>query len=68
VFVAAESRGLGDLMAAFFEKVDPEARDLYSEWRQILPAEVLKRHRESVERIIPPVDPGKLIPPVRAAT
>jgi hypothetical protein len=30
VFVAAESRGLGDLMSAFFEKVDPDARDLYS--------------------------------------
>ncbi len=52
-FVAAEQRGLGDVMAAFFDKVDPEARGLYGEWREIPPPEMLTRQRESVETLLP---------------
>lgn len=52
-FVAAEQRGLGDLMAAYFDRIDPEARELYQEWAQIPPQEILDRQRESVERLLP---------------
>ncbi len=68
VFVAADKRNLGDLMAEYFDKVDPEARDLYEEWRAIPPAEVLERQQESAELIIPNADPASLMPPARAAS
>ena len=68
VFVAAERRGSGDLMARYFDKVDPEARDRYQEWASVPPAEVLERQREGVGTILPEPDPAGLMPFARANT
>jgi hypothetical protein len=68
VFVAAEQRGLGDLMAAYFDKMDPEARGLYSEWTEVPPPEALERQREGVDTILPEPDPDRLMPFARANT
>ncbi len=68
VFVAAERRGLGDLMARYFDGMDPEARDLYAEWSAIPPAEILERQKENVERVVQAPDHDSLIPFARATT
>jgi hypothetical protein len=68
VFVAADRKGLGDLMARYFEHLDPEARGLYAEWRAVTPPEVHERQRENLDALIPPPDRGTLIPPLRAHT
>ncbi len=68
VFVASEQRGLGDLMARYFDRVDPDARDLYGEWTEIPPSEVLERQLESVETLIPEPDPDRLMPTAHANT
>lgn len=60
--VAAERRGSGDLMARYFDNVDPEARGLYEEWVSVPPAEVLERQREGVGAVLPEPDPGALMP------
>jgi hypothetical protein len=64
VFVAAEQRGLGDLVARYFDEVDPEARDLYNEWLEAPAAEVLERQREGVETIVHRPSVDSLTPPV----
>ncbi len=68
VFVASNQRGLGDLMARYFDRLDPEARDLYGEWTEIPPAEVLERQRENIETILPAPDPDRLMPTAAANT
>ena len=68
VFVAAERRGSGDLMARYFDNVDPEARGLYEEWVSVPLAEVLERQREGVGTILPEPDPAGLMPFARANT
>lgn len=68
VFVASEQRGLGDLMARYFDRIDPEGRDLYGEWTEIPPSEVLERQLDSVEALIPEPDSAGLIPPATATT
>jgi len=60
-FVAAEQRGLGDLMAAYFDRIDPEAREFYQEWTEIPPQEILDRQAESVERLLPGPTPEELM-------
>ena len=65
VFVAAERRSSGDLMARYFDEVDPEARELYAEWQQASPAEVLERQRENISAVVQSPDPDRLIPPAR---
>jgi hypothetical protein len=52
VFVAAEMRGLADLMGRYFSEIDPDARDLYNEWRQAPTPETLERQIEGVEQIV----------------
>ncbi len=52
VFVAAHRRGAGDLMGRFFDGTDPEARELYHEWTDAPPPELLERQRSSVERVV----------------
>ncbi len=52
VFVAAHRRGAGDLMARYFDGVDPEARELYGEWSDVPPSEVLERQRAGVDRVV----------------
>jgi hypothetical protein len=58
VFVAASQRNLPDLLGRYFDEVDAEARDLYSEWKQIPALEALERQRRGVEQIVhrPSVD------------
>jgi hypothetical protein len=62
VFVAAERRGLGDLMARYFDEVDPEARGLYQEWSKLPSEETIERQRESIPLLLPPPDPDSLMP------
>ncbi len=62
VFVATVQRGLGDLMAAYFDRIDPEAREFYQEWTQIPPQEILDRQHESVERLLPEPNADELMP------
>jgi hypothetical protein len=66
VFFEATQRGAGDLMARYFDEVDPEARTMYEEWSEIPSAEVLERQGESVETIIPAPELERLTPPARA--
>lgn len=68
VFVASEQRGLGDLMARYFDGIDPEGRELYGEWTEIPPDEILERQMGNVEALIPEPDPDGLIPPAMATT
>ncbi len=70
VFVASEQRGLGDLMARYFDRLDGEARTLYAEWVEVPPAEVLERQAspESVETLLPAPDPDRLMPTATANT
>lgn len=63
VLVAAHGRGAGDLMARYFDGADPEARELYAEWSDVPPAEILQRQRESVGRVVQMPDPDSLTPP-----
>ncbi len=62
VLVAAHRRGAGDLMARYFDEVDPEARTLYQEWSDAPSAEVLERQRNSVARVVQMPDPDSLTP------
>ncbi len=68
VFVAAENRGLGDLVGRYFNEVDPEARELYNEWREVPSPEVLERQAQSVEQLVhrPSVDTLMPTPSVSA--
>jgi hypothetical protein len=68
VFVAAERRGAGDLMARYFDEVNPDARALYAEWSDLPTQDALERQRESVERIVQPPDPDRLMPTAKAAS
>jgi hypothetical protein len=67
-FVAAERRGLGDLMHRFFDEVDGEAGTLYQEWSQMPSEDVLERQRESVERVVQRPDYERLMPYAQATT
>jgi hypothetical protein len=61
-FVASEQRGLGNLMAAYFDKISPESRELYGEWTEIPPDEVLERQIDNIETVRPDPDPDRLMP------
>jgi hypothetical protein len=61
VFVAAEGRGMGDLMAQYFDRLNPGGRELYEEYSEIPPPESLERQAKGVETVIP--DPDRLMPP-----
>jgi hypothetical protein len=68
VFVAADSRGLGEVVACYFDEVDPDARTLYNEWRQVPPREVLERQVSGVEQIIHRPSVDSLMPSPRVGT
>ena len=68
VFVAAERKGFGDLMARYFDEVDNEARALYNEWSALPTEEALERQRESIERVVQPPDYDRLMPYATATT
>jgi hypothetical protein len=61
VFVAAEGRGMGDLMAQYFDRLNPGGRELYKEYSEIPPPESLERQAKGVVTVIP--DPDRLMPP-----
>ena len=61
VFSAADERGLGDLMAVYFDRMNPDGRELYEEWSQIPPPEVLDRQLD-VEAVLPAPSPDELMP------
>lgn len=65
VFVAAERKGSGDLVARYFDEVDGDARELYQEYAQVPPAQVLERQRENVDTVIPQPDALSLEAPAR---
>jgi hypothetical protein len=62
VFVAAQRRGLGDLMHRYFDEIDQEAGMLYQEWSALPAQEVLERQREGVGRVVQPPDYDRLKP------
>ncbi|MDP9479492.1 MAG: hypothetical protein M3R38_28125, partial [Actinomycetota bacterium] len=62
VFVAAHHKGAGDLVARYFDGIDPEARELYGELSDAPPPELLERQRDSVERVVQMPDPDSLTP------
>lgn len=55
-------------MARFFDRLDPEARDLYAEWTEIPPADTIERQRENVGVLLPEPNPAGLMPFARANT
>jgi hypothetical protein len=61
VFVSAEQRGLGNLMKDYFDKLNPEGRELYGEWSEIPPQEVLERQLD-IEAILPAPSADELMP------
>ena len=68
VLVAADRRDRGDLVARYLDEVDPEARALYGEWASLPGEEQLERQRDTIDRVLPPVDPGTLEPSAQATT
>ncbi len=56
VFVAADQRGLGDLLSTYFERLDPEAGERYQEWKAAPTEEVLERRLADAETIFAPPD------------
>jgi hypothetical protein len=68
VFVAAQCRGLRDLMHRVFGEMDQETGTLYQEWSRPPTEEVLERQRESVESVVQPPDFERLMPYAQAAT
>jgi len=51
VFVAADQRGLGDLLSTYFERIDPDARPLYEEFKAAPSEEVLERRLGDAETL-----------------
>jgi hypothetical protein len=64
-FVAAHTRGAGHLVGRYFDEAAPDARDLYQEYSQRLPQEVLERQGD-VGRVVQKPDLDRLMPPLRA--
>jgi hypothetical protein len=65
VFVAAEGRGLGDLMARYFDEVDSESRSLYAEFSELPTQEALERQVANIERVVEAPDYERLMPRAR---
>jgi chromosome segregation ATPase len=49
-FVAAHRRGLGDVIAAYFERVNPEGHDAYQEWLDLPDPEAIETKRRAAEQ------------------
>ncbi len=62
VFVAAHHKGAGDLVARYFDGIDPEARGLYGELTDAPSSEILERQRTTIERVVQMPDPDSLTP------
>jgi len=68
VFVAAEQKGFGDIMARYFDEVNPEARSLYEEWRDLPSEESLERQVDTIDRVVRPPVYDRLMPHATATT
>jgi hypothetical protein len=57
-FVAAHRRGLGDIIAAYFEKINPEGHDAYQEWLDLPDPEAIEAKPRAAEQAVqmPTVD------------
>jgi len=66
--VGAERRGFAELVVRALEHAGPEARELYAEWREAPPEEVLARQLEQAETIVAPPDYERLVgaPPINS--
>ncbi len=62
VFVAAHHKGAGDLVARYFDGIDPEARGLYGELSDAPSPELLERQRTTIDRVVQMPDPDSLTP------
>jgi hypothetical protein len=60
VFLVARRRQLPGVLAAYFDRADPEAKELYEEHAEIPPAESLDRQLAGVETIIHEPGPREL--------
>jgi hypothetical protein len=60
--MAAEQRGLGDLMGTYFDRVAPEARAAYEEWSELPDETTLRSERENVETVVQLPGPDRLMP------
>jgi hypothetical protein len=63
VFVAADRRGLGDVLSRYFSEVDPGAQDLYHEWQELPTSESLDRQHEDIPQMLPSPDASRLEAP-----
>ena len=51
---------------AYISKLDtvsPESRELYQEWTEIAPPEILERQKDGLQTLIADPSPNKLMPP-----
>ncbi len=64
-FTTAELRGLSEVVVRYLE-ADGEARELYHELKAVPPEEARERQLDSVEQVVPEVEPERLAgsPPV----
>jgi hypothetical protein len=62
VFTAAEQRGLGDLMHRYFDQVNPEAAELYEEWKAAPSEESLERRLADAETLLAAPDTSYFAP------
>jgi hypothetical protein len=62
VFTAVEQRGLGDLMHRYFDQVNPEARELYEEWKPAPSEESLERRLADAETLLAAPDASYFAP------
>jgi len=62
VFVAAEQRGLGNLLASYFDNLTPEALELCEEWRQLPDESTLQKERDDIERVVEMPNVEELMP------
>ncbi len=66
-FVTAEARGLSEVVVPYLES-DPGARDLYREWKEIPSREARERQLDTIERVVPEMEPERLMPPACGTT
>lgn len=59
VFVAAEQRNLGDLMASYFDRIDPGAREIYREFKAAPEEDIMERRLASIDTLLVPPDSSR---------
>jgi len=62
-FVAAQRRELGEVVAAYFDKLNPEARELYQEYSQAPSEESLENRLADAETIFAAPEPSEFTSP-----